>query len=69
MGNTPSKYSKVGRDVIKRMYAEGKIRGDISGIDNLDFDFDSLEFKSGDKWYNISEADMSHKHGKEAVTW
>ena len=69
MGATPSKYSKVGREVIKRMHKQGLISGDISKIDDVDFDFRTLQFKSlkDGGWYDIVDADMSHVN--DAVTW
>ena len=59
MGSTPSKSSQVGKEVIKRMAKEGKVRK---------LDDDSLQFlASDDIWYDFSEADMAHK--VDAVSW
>lgn len=58
MGRTPSKNSKTGREVIERMRAEGKIRGQGK----------SMRFKaSDDNWYSVKQADMAHK--TDAVSW
>uniref|UniRef100_UPI0020007D96 RHS repeat-associated core domain-containing protein n=5 Tax=Escherichia marmotae TaxID=1499973 RepID=UPI0020007D96 len=58
MGKTPSKYGKVGRAVIDRMRAEGRILGD---------GYKDILFESKGKWYHIKDADMSHIH--DAVTY
>ena len=60
LGRTPGKNSATGRAVIDRMESEGKIRTDpLSG---------NREFLSSDgRWYDIAEADMSHK--TDAVGW
>ncbi|WP_354675712.1 RHS repeat-associated core domain-containing protein [Pseudomonas syringae USA007] len=59
VGRTPGKSSKTGREVIKRMRTEGRIRGE--GVD--------MTFKSSKdgEWYSITEADMAHK--TDAVTY
>lgn len=58
VGRTPSKTSKTGREVIKRMIGENKIRV-VRG---------KMEFKASDNhYYAIKYADMSHRH--DAVTW
>ena len=59
MGNTPSKKSKTGREVIERMTEEGKIQKNKNG---------DMEFLAGDgNWYPLEKADMAHK--TDAVSW
>ncbi|MBO0950799.1 polymorphic toxin-type HINT domain-containing protein [Fibrella forsythiae] len=58
LGKTPSKSSKTGRDVIKRMEVEKKFR-DVNG---------KREVLGPDgKWYDISKTDMGHLD--DAVSW
>ena len=60
MGSTPSKNSKVGKEVAKNMdsWGNGYIRRDANG--------NVVQFKSlrDGKWYDIADADMSHKNAK-----
>lgn len=58
LGRTPGKNSRTGREVIERMRQEGKV---IDGPDGPLF-----QAKNGE-WYDLSQADMAHKH--DAVTW
>ena len=59
LGRTPGKNSRTGKEVIKRMEKQGKIRKDSFG---------KTEFQaSNGKWYDIKEADMSHL--TDAVSW
>lgn len=51
MGKTPGKKSRTGREVIARMKSEGKIRGVGR----------NMQFKHGNRWYPINQADMGHK--------
>ena len=59
MGNTPSKNSRTGREVIERMRAEGKIR-----TVGKRTEFYSNKTK---QWHDLSQADMAHKTA--AVSW
>lgn len=58
VGKTPGKKSKTGREVILKMKSDGKIKDTARG---------QVFLASNEKWYPISEADMSHT--KDAVTW
>ncbi len=60
LGRTPGKNSRTGKEVQDRMRAEDKLReNEVTG---------ATEFQASDgNWYDISQADMSHK--TDAVTW
>jgi hypothetical protein len=58
MGDTPGKGSATGKQVQDRMRAEGKLR---DGPDGPEFQ------ATNGRWYDLSEADMSHK--TDAVKW
>jgi len=58
LGRTPGKKSRTGRKVQERMREEGTLRTNPRG---------EVEFKSGDKWYPLKEADMGHN--TDAVMW
>jgi hypothetical protein len=68
MGDTPSKYSTVGDEVVARMRANGQIRGNG---DLLPGNPNNLEVLGPDgKWYRIDETiDMAHNSPDDAVLW
>jgi hypothetical protein len=59
LGRTPSKSSATGKEVVKRMEAEGKIQADSLGEKQV--------LGPDNKWHAIGKTDMGHLH--DAVSW
>lgn len=59
LGRTPGKASATGKEVVKRMEAEGKIQADSLGEKQV--------LGPDNKWHSIKKTDMGHLH--DAVNW
>jgi hypothetical protein len=66
MGNTPGKYSTVGRDVLVRMRGEGRIRG--TG-DLLPGNPNGLEVQAADGSWHLIDENIDMMHIRDAVTY